>query len=148
MENIQSDIQYEFVKSLKRKIDLENGVRICLWKYFYSFMKIKVIVTDTTKINKHNILKLVSEEMKSQTFKNLVENFNFKNGFIIKNQLYKSKLSYIFERNRDRNRPHGKVKYVGSDPNYDYGHDQAGSSWRCLRFVTNPKYELLEWAED
>ena len=148
MENNQSDVQYEFVKSLKRKIDLENGVRICLWKYSYSFMKIKVIVTDTTKINKHNILKLVSEEMKSQTFENLVENFNFKNGFIIKSQLYKSKLSYIFERNRDRSRPHGKVKYLGSDPNYDYGHDQVGSSWPYLRFVSNPKYELLEWAED
>ena len=121
---------------------------MCLWKYSYSFIKIKVIATNTAKINKHDILKLVSEEMKSQTFKNLVENFNFKNGFIIKNQLYKSKLSYIFERKRDRSRPHGKVKYLGSDPNYDYGHDKAGSSWRCLRFVTNPKYELLEWAED
>ena len=148
MENEQSDIQYEFVKSLKKKIDLENGVRMCLWKYSYSFMKIKVIVSDISKIDKHKILKIVSDQMKSQTFEILVENFNFKNGFTIKNQLYKSKLSYIFERKRNRFKPDGKVKYLGSDPHYDYRHYRAGSSWRCLRFVTNPKYEFLEWAED
>ena len=148
MENEQSDIQYEFVKSLKRKIDLEHGVRMCLWKYSYSFMKINVMVSDTSKIDKHKILKIVADEMKSQTFEILVENFHFKNGFTIKNQLFKNKLSYIFERKRDRLRPHCKVKFLGSDPNYNYGHDQAGSSWRCLRYVRDPKYELLEWAED
>ena len=126
----------------------EYGVRICLWKYSYSFMKIKVIVGDENKIDKHTILKIVSDEMKSQTFEILVGNFNFKNGFTIKNQLFKNKLSYIFERKRDRLTPHGKVKWVGSDPYYNYGHDQAGSSWRCLRCVRDPKYELLEWAED
>ena len=30
MENKQTDMEYEFVKSLKKKIDLEHGVRICL----------------------------------------------------------------------------------------------------------------------
>ena len=148
MENEQSDIQYEFVKSLKKEIDLEHGVRICLWKYSYSFMKMKVIVGDESKIDKHKILKIVSDEMKSQTFEILVKKFNFKNGFTIKNQLFKNKLSYIFERKRDRLRPHGKVSWVGSDPNYNYGHDKAGSSWRCLRYVRDPKYELLEWAKD
>ena len=148
MENAQSDNQYEFVKSLKKKIALENGVGICLWKYCYSFMKIKIIVSDISKIDKHKILKIVSDQMKSQTFEILVENFNFKNGFTIKNKLYKNKLTYIFERKRDRFRPHGKVKYLGSDPYYNYGHDRAGSSWHCLRSVSDPKYELLEWAED
>ena len=111
-------------------------------------MKIKVIVGDESKIDKHKILKIVSDQMKSPTFEILVENFNFKNDFTIKNQLFKNKLTYIFERKRDKLRPHDKVKWLGSDPNYNYGHDQAGSSWRCLRYVRDPKYELLEWAED
>ena len=110
-------------------------------------MKIKVMVSDISKIDKHKILKIVSDQMKPQTFEILVENFHFKNGFTIKNQLFKNKLSYIFERKRDRLRPHGKVKWLGSDPNLNYGHDQAGSSWRCLRYFRDPKYELLEWAE-
>ena len=67
MENEQSDIRYEFVKSLKKKIDLEHGVRICLWKYSYSFMKMKVMVGNESKNDKHKILKIVSDEMKSQT---------------------------------------------------------------------------------
>ena len=119
-----------------------------MWKYTFSFMKINVIVSDISKCDKHKILKIVSDEMRSQTFEILMENFNFKNGFTIKNKLYKNKLSYIFERKRDRLRPHGKVKFIGSHPYYNYGHDRAGSSWRCLRNVSDPKYELLEWAED
>ena len=148
MENKQTDMEYEFVKSLKKNIDLEHGVRICLWKFCYSFMKIKVIVSNASEIKKHKILKIVSDEMKSPTFEILVQDFNFKNGFIIKNKLFKNKLTYIFERKRDRLRPHGKVKWQGSDQYYNYGLDQAGSSWHCLRFVRDPKHELLEWAEN
>ena len=133
MENQQTDMEYEFVKSLKKKIDLECGVGICLWRFCYSFMKIKVIGNNVGEINKHKILKIVSDEM---------------NGFTIKNKLFKNKLTYVFERKRDRLTPHGKVKWLGSDQYYNYGHDQAGSSWRCLRCVRDPKYELMEWAED
>ena len=144
----QSDVQNEFLRSLKDKIDKKNGVKLSLWKYSYSFMRIVVIITGIEKINKHEILKVVSEELKTETFENLVRKFNFKNGFVIKNKLYENKLIYKFERNRDRNRPHGKFNCFGSDPYYDYGHDKAGSSWRRIRYMPDSKYELLEWAED
>ena len=144
----QSDVQNEFLRSLKNKIDKKNGVKLSLWKYSYSFMKIVVIITGIEKINKHEILKVVSDELKTETFENLVRNFNFKNGFVIKNKLYENKLVYKFERNRDRKRPHGKFKCIGSDPYYDYGRDKAGSSWRRIRYMPDPEYELLEWADD
>ena len=129
MRSKETEIKEEFLDLLKKKIEKKNGVKICLWKFCYSFMKIKVIIEDEKKINKHQILKTVSEEMNSEIFNNLVTNFKFKNGFVIKNQLYKNKLVYIFEKNRDKNKPHGKIKIIGSDPYFDYGRDYAGSSW-------------------
>ena len=83
-------------------------------------MKIKVIVNNVGEINKHKILKIGSDEMKSPTFEILVKNFNFKNGFTIKNKLFKNKLAYVFERKRDRLTPHGKVRWFGKSNNSIY----------------------------
>ena len=134
--------------SCKEKIDKKNGVQICLWKLSYSFMKLTVITKDYDFINENEIPNKINDEMELETFNNLVINFKFKKAFVFKNKLFKNELSYKFEKNRDKNMPHGKVKIWASDHLYNYGKDAAGSSWRKFRLDFDQPWELVGWAED
>ena len=148
METSQMNTHKKFLKSCKEKIDKKNGVQICLWKLSYSFMKLKIMIKDNELINENEIANIINEVMELETFNNLVIDFKFKKAFVFKNKLFKNKLCYIFEKNRDKNMPHGKVKIWASDYVYNYGQDIAGSMWRKCRFDFNREWELLEWAED
>ena len=148
METSQMDSQEKFLKSCKEKIDKKNGVQICLWKLSYSFMKLKIITKDYDFINENEIANIINDEMELETFNNLVINFKFKKAFVFKNKLFKNELSYKFEKNRDKNMPHGKVKIWASNYLYSYGKDAAGSTWRKFRLDFNQPWELVEWAED
>ena len=77
--NIKIDLQEKFLKNLKEKIDKENGVDVCLWQLSYSYMKLIICYTVKNEINEKKFLDLIKEEMKLETFQNLIVNFNFKN---------------------------------------------------------------------
>ena len=81
-------------------------------------MKLKIIIKDYDFINENEIANIINDEMELETFNNLVINFKFKKAFVFKNKLFKNELSYKFEKNRDKNMPHGKVKIWAS--NYLY----------------------------
>ena len=148
MTTSQMETQNKFLNSCKEKIDKKNGVEICLRKLSYSFMELKIMIKDNEFINENEIANIINEEMELETFNNLVINFKFKKAFVFKNKLFKNKLCYKFEKNRDKNLPQGKVKIWASDYLYNYGRDVAGSTWRKFRLDFNREWELLEWAED
>ena len=83
-------------------------------------MKLK-IKKDYEFVNENEIVEIINKEMESETFNNLVINFKFKKAFVFKNKLFKNELCYIFEKKRDKNMPHGKVKIWASDYLYNYG---------------------------
>ena len=148
MTTSQMETQNKFLDSCKEKIDKKNEVKVCLWKLSYSFMKLKIMIKDYEFVNQNEIVNIINEEMESETFNNLVTNFKFKKAFVFKNKLFKNELCYIFEKNRDKKMPHGKVKIWASDYLYNYGRDVAGSTWRKFRLDFNGEWELVEWAEE
>ena len=77
--------------------------------------------------------------MNSELFNDL----HFKKQLFVKNcLLQKKQISYCFERIQDECRPFGKVKFCAADPYFEFGNDEAGSSWR--KFCLDQKWELLE----
>ena len=133
------DKQNKFLDFLKKQIDEKPGIDICLWKLSYSFMKVKLLINDLKKFNQNKIINLIKRTMNSELFNNL----HFKKQLFVKNRLFqKNQISYCFERIQDENRPFGKITFLAADPYYEYGRDEAGSSWR--RFCLDRDWELLE----
>ena len=108
--NTKIDFQEKFLKSLKEKIDKENGVDICLWQLPYSYMKLNICYTNKNLVDEKKNLDLIKEEMKLEKFQNLVISFNFKNLVNIKHLNSENEIHFIFEHRRDQSHPHGRLK--------------------------------------
>ena len=102
------DLQEKFLGSLKKKIDNETGVDVCLWQLSYSYMRFVILYKNKQLINQTKILEYIKEQMESQTFQEL-ENLKFKKKITIKHFDSENELHYIWEHKRDKTHPHGKV---------------------------------------
>ena len=120
------DYQNQFLNNLRKKIKNEENVNSCLWKLSYSYMKLTISFFNKENINEKNILDIVKKEMTTPIFV-LLMNKNFKNEINIK--YVNGELWITWERERDCEHPHGKVKIFCSSGGISYGTDEAGSVW-------------------
>ena len=65
------DLQGKFLSSLKKKIDNETGVDVCLWQLSYSYMKSIIHCTNKQLIDQTRILDFLKEQMESELFQEL-----------------------------------------------------------------------------
>ena len=70
-------LQESFLSVLKKKIDNEVGVDVCLWQLSYSYMKLIVCYKSKQLINQPKILDFLKQQMESEIFQELM-NFNLK----------------------------------------------------------------------
>ena len=70
------DLQESFLSVLKKKIDNEVGVDVCLWQLSYSYMKLIVCYKSKQLINQPKILDFLKQQMESEIFQELM-NLNF-----------------------------------------------------------------------
>ena len=143
MSSEKTNLQENFLDSLKKRIDNETGVDVCLWQLSYSYMILKICYTNKALINQTDILDYVKEKMISETFQKL-QNFRFKKQIKMKHVDSENELHYIWEHKRDKTHPHGKVKIFCSG-GIDFGRDDAGSVWTRFGFED---WELYSWVED
>ena len=141
MSSEKTDLQEKILDSLKKIIDNETGVDVCLWQLSYSYMIFKICYTEKTLINQTKVLDFVKEQMESEIFQKL-QNHRFKKRIKIKHVDSENELHYIWEHRRDKTHPHGKVEWSGG---VDFGRDDAGSVWTRFGFKD---WELYSWAED
>ena len=71
------NLQENFLSSLKKKIDNEIGVDVCLWELSYSYMKLIIRYTNKQLIDQTRILDFLKEQMESELFQELM-NLKFK----------------------------------------------------------------------
>ena len=137
------NIQENFLSTLKKKIDNEIGVDVCLWQLSYSYMKLIVHYMNKQSIDQPKILNFLKEQMEGETFQELM-NFQFKKKIVIKHVDSENELRYVWEHRRDKTHPHGDVKIFCSG-GVDFGRDDAGSVWCRFGFGD---WGLHSWDED
>ena len=71
------DLQEKILSSLKKKIDNEIGVDVCLWQLSYSYMKLIIHYTNKQLIDQTRILDFLKEQVESELFQEL-KNLKFK----------------------------------------------------------------------
>ena len=123
------EYQKQFLNDLRNKIKNENNIRTCLWSLSYSHLILKISFVNIDTINEKHILEIVKNEMKLPTFVRLLT-LNFKNEITTK--YVNNELWITWERERDRDHPHGKVNIFMSAGTISYGTDEAGSVWWSL----------------
>ena len=146
--NLKMDLQEKFLKNLRKKIEQEKDIEICLWTLSFLFMKLKIHYLNEETIDKKFFFNIVKEEMKSDTFQILVHDFDFKEMCFIKYLESEKKIKYIFGHRRNKYHEHGKLKIFASNALYSYATDEAGSTWKKRMSHVNAKWELVEWCED
>ena len=119
------DYQRDFLNNLRKKIKNEENVNSCLWRLSYSHMILAISFFNN--INEKKILEIVKKEMTTPIFV-LLMNENFKNEVNLK-YVNNNELWFAWERERDREHPHGNVKIFCSGGGVSYGTDEAGSVW-------------------
>ena len=140
----ECNLQENFLSSLKKKIDNEIGVDVCLWELSYSYMKLIIRYTNKQLIDQTRILDFLKEQMESELFQELM-NLKFKKKKTIEHLDSKNELRYVWEHTRDKSRPHGNVNIFCSYGSINYGRDDAGSIWCRFGFKD---WELHSWAEE
>ena len=120
------EYQKQFLNDLRKKIKNESNIRNCLWSFSYSHMTLKISFVNINSINEKQILEIVKNEMKLPTFVWLMT-LSFKNEITTK--YVNNELWITWERERDREHPHGKVSIFMSAGTISYGTDEAGSVW-------------------
>ena len=120
------EYQREFLNNLQKKIKNEENISSCLWRLSYSHMHLTISFLKKENINEEKILEIVKKEMGTPIFVSLM-NENFKNE--INSKYVNNELWFTWERERDREHPHGKVKIFCSGGGVSYGTDEAGSVW-------------------
>ena len=118
--------QQQFLNALRNKIKNKDNIRSCLWSFSYSHLILKISFVNENAINEKEILEIVNNEMTLPTFVRLM-NLNFKKE--ISTKYVDNELRIIWERERDREHPHGKVNIFMSAGTISYGTDEAGSVW-------------------
>ena len=119
------NLQESFLSSLKKKINMEPGVDVCLWQLSYSYMKLIVCYTSKELINQTKILETLKEKMECENFQQLM-NLSLKKKKKIQHIDSENELRYIWEHKRDKLHPHGNVNIFCSG-GVDFGRDDAGS---------------------
>ena len=76
-KQLKCDLQEKILSSLKKKIDNEIGVDVCLWQLSYSYMKLIIRYTYKQLIDQTRILDFLKEQMESKLFQELM-NLKFK----------------------------------------------------------------------
>ena len=71
-KQLKCDLQEKFLSSLKKKIDNEIGVDICLWQLSYSYMKLIIRYTNKQLIDQTRILDFLKEQMERELFQELI----------------------------------------------------------------------------
>ena len=137
------NLQENFLSTLKKKIDNEVGVDVCLWQLSYSYMTLIVCYKSKQLIDQEKILTFLKEQMETEIFQELM-NLKFKKKIVIKHVDSKNELRYVWEHCRDKTYPHGDVKIFCSG-GVDFSRDDAGSVWCRFGFGD---WELHSWAED
>ena len=66
------DLQKKILSNLKKKIDNEIGVDVCLWQLSYSYMKLIIRYTNKQLIDQTRILDFLKEQMESELFQELM----------------------------------------------------------------------------
>ena len=120
------EYQQQFLNALRNKIKNKDNIRSCLWSFSYSHLILKISFVNENAINEKEILEIVNNEMKLPTFVWLM-NLNFKKE--ISTKYVDNELRITWERERDREHPHGKVNIFMSAGTISYGTDEAGSVW-------------------
>ena len=118
--------QKQFLNDLHKKIKNEDNIENCLWSFSYSHMILKISFLNGNNINEKQILEIVKNEMKLSTF-DLLLILKFKNE--ISTKYVNNELWITWEREQDREHPHGKVNIFMSAGTISYGTDEAGSVW-------------------
>ena len=118
------DYQNQFLNNLRKKIKNEKNVNSCLWKFSYSHMKLTISLFNKENIEEKKNLDIVKKKMTTPIFV-LLMNENFKNETNIK--YVNGELWITWERERDREHPHGQVKIFCSGGGISNGTDEAGS---------------------
>ena len=120
------EYQQQFLNALRNKIKNKDNTRSCLWSFSYSHLILKISFVNENAINEKEILEIVNNEMKLPTFVRLM-NLNFKKE--ISTKYVDNKLRITWERERDREHPHGKVNIFMSAGLISYRTDEARSVW-------------------
>ena len=120
------EYQQQFLNALRNKIKNKDNIRSCLWSFSYSHLILKISFVNENAINEKEILEIVNNEMKLPTFVRLMD-LNFKKE--ISTKYVDNELRITWERERDREHPHGKVNIFMSAGTISYGTDEAGSVW-------------------
>ena len=118
--------QKQFLNDLHKKIKNEDNIENCLWSFSYSHMILKISFLNGNNINEKQILEIVKNEMKLSTF-DLLLILKFKNE--ISTKYVNNELWITWEREQDREHPHGKVNIFMSAGTISYGTDEAESVW-------------------
>ena len=71
MSSEKTDLQENVLDILKKRIDNETGVDVCLWQLSYFYMIFKICYTNKTLINQAEILDYVKGQIESKTFQKL-----------------------------------------------------------------------------
>ena len=120
------EYQTQFLNALRNKIKNKNNIRTCLWSSSYSHLILKISFVNNNTNDEKEILEIVKNEMKLPTFVRLMT-LNFKNE--ISTKYVNNELWITWERERDREHPHGKVNIFMSAGSISYGTDEAWSVW-------------------
>ena len=125
--------QLQFLRALRNNIKKKSYVKACLWSASYSHMKLTISYLNKNDFNESEIIEFIKKTMTTPVFVRLM-NENFKKDLKVEN--YDDEMIIIWERERDRYHPHGKVKIFVSGGGVSYGTDEAGSTW-CSSFGTS-----------
>ena len=106
-------------------------------------MRFIISYTNKQLINQTKILEYLKEQMKGETFQELMNLKSIKK-IVIEHVDSKNELHYVWEHRRDKTHPHGVVKIFCSG-GVDFGRDDAGSVWCHFGFED---WKLHSWAED
>ena len=118
--------QNQFLNGLRKIINKKKYVNSCLWSFSYSHMTLKISFLNENDNNEKEILEIVKKTMTTPVFVRLM-NQNFKNNITTK--YVNGELWITWERERDREHPHGKVNIFMCAGSISYGTDEAGSVW-------------------
>ena len=88
-------------------------------------MKLNVCYKSKQLINESKIINYLKEQLETEIFQQLI-NLKFKKIILIQHVDSKNQIRYIWERQRDKNYPHGNVRIFCSG-GLDFGTDDAGS---------------------
>ena len=118
--------QNQFLNGLRKIINKKEYANSCLWSFSYSHMTLKISFLNKNDNNEKEILEIVKKTMTTPVFVRLM-NQNFKNNITTK--YVNGELWVTWERERDREHPHGKVNIFMCAGSVSYGTDEAGSVW-------------------